>query len=402
MRKIFGGAVLAAALVAGSLVPATAAVDAKPVKSKNVKPAGGDKYVGGTELASNGKLLITGAMAGETQRGELPENGGMRIYDTKGGKMDRLGFLACPGQDNDVEFIDKRYAVLGFSQNQCSPATPNGFVTVDLKNPAKPRIVGGVSTGKNHTLKPIPGTDYIYTAGGGLSGGTNAGPAIVDVSNPSKPKVVKVANTYTMDCHDISFWTSKDRERRMAFCAGAIGTGEVQIFDAIDPLEPVLLGRIVNPAIQYSHYAVANHDGTILAIDDEAFAAHECHTGQSPTGRVWFYDISNPTVPIPAGSFAPPRGGRETAGIGNYVGWVDSWCLSHGLDWHPTTNNIAVTWFTGGWSVIDANDPLQPKEAAYFQSPDDSATYSALWHQGNLYTNDMHRGVEGFKITGLK
>lgn len=402
MKRVLGGVLLAAVLVGSTLVPATAAVDAETVKSKNVKPLDRDKYVGGTELASNGKVLITGSMAGETRRNEHPENGGMRIYDTPGGKLDRKAFLQCPGQDNDVEFLNKKIALLGFSANKCAPATPNGFVTVDLKNPSKPRIVGAVTTGKNHTMKPIPGTPYVYTAGGGLSGGSNAGPAIVDVSNPSKPEVVKVAKTYTMDCHDISFWTSKDRERRLAFCAGAIGTGEVQIFDAMDPLEPEFLGRIVNPAIQYSHYAVANHDGTILAIDDEAFAAHECHSGQSPTGRVWFYDISNPTVPIPAGSFAPPRGGRETAGIGNYAGWVDSWCLSHGLDWHPTTNNIAVTWFTGGWSVIDANNPLQPKEAAYFQAPEDSATYSALWHRGNLYTNDMHRGVEGFKISGLK
>jgi hypothetical protein len=364
---------------------------------------GRDKYVGGTELASNGELLITGAMAGETRRGELPDNGGMRIYGTKGGKLNRLGFLQCPGQDNDVEFLNKRIAVMGFSSNTCAPAAANGFVTIDLKNPAKPRIIGSISTGKNHTLKPIPGTDYIWTAGGGLTGGTNAGPAIVDVSDPSKPKLVKVAKTNTMDCHDISFWTSKDRERRLAFCAGAIGTGEVQIFDALDPLEPVLRGRIVNPAIQYSHYAVANFDGTILAIDDEAFAAHDCNTGASPTGRVWFYDISNPSVPVPAGSFAPPRGGRATAGVGNFVGWVDSWCLSHGLDWHPKTNNLAVTWFTGGWSVLDVNDgALQPKEVAYFQSPEDSAAYSALWHQGNLFINDMHRGVEGFKISGLK
>jgi hypothetical protein len=77
--------------------------------------------------------------------------------------------------------------------------------------------------------------------------------------------------------------------------------------------------------------------------------------------------------------------------------------LSHGLDWHPKTNNLAVTWFTGGWSVLDVNDgALQPKEVAYFQSPEDSAAYSALWHQGNLFINDMHRGVEGFKISGLK
>ncbi|MGI8407180.1 MAG: hypothetical protein ACR2L3_01545, partial [Actinomycetota bacterium] len=191
---------LSALLFASSLVPASAAADEETVQSKNVKSAGRDKYVGGTELASNGELLITGAINGETRRGELPENGGMRIYGTKGGKFNRLGFLQCPGNDNDVEFINKRIAVMAFQSNTCAPAAANGFVTIDLKNPAKPRIIGSISTGKNHTIKPIPGTDYVWTAGGGLTGGTNAGPAIVDVSNPAKPKLIKVAKTNTMDC----------------------------------------------------------------------------------------------------------------------------------------------------------------------------------------------------------
>lgn len=397
--KSFRIAVGAVALVALAL-PATAAEEID--KSDNVKVLGRDKYVGGTELASNGRLLATGAMNGETNRNEIRENGGMRLYNTKGGKLKRLSYMNCPGNDNDVEFLSKKVALMGFATNQCAPAAGTGFVTIDVSNPKKPRILGEIQTGKNHTFKPMPNGKYVYTAGGGLSGGPAAGPVIVDVSNPAKPEIVARGNTYTMDCHDISFHKASDGDRMLAFCAGAIGTGEVQIFDVTDAENPTLLSRIVNPAIQYSHYAVANHDGTLLAIDDEAFAFHECHTGQTPTGRVWFYDISNPELPIPVGSHAAPRGGRASNGIGTLVGWVDSWCLSHGLDWHPKTNNIAVTWFTGGWSVIDVNDPIQPTEVAYFHAPESSAAYSALWHQGNLYVNDMHRGVEGFKIKGLK
>jgi hypothetical protein len=78
---------------------------------------------------------------------------------------------------------------------------------------------------------------------------------------------------------------------------------------------------------------------------------------------------------------------------------VDSWCLSHGLDWSPKGNNLAVTWFTGGWSVLNLDDPLFPAEVAYYQA-EDSATYSTLWVGKYLYTNDMHRGVEGFQIKG--
>lgn len=388
---------VAAITLLALVLPAGAA---EVVMSDNVKPAGRVKYVGGTELATDGKYLLTGQMDGETNRGQDKTIGGMRVVGTTPKTMKVASYLNCPGNDNDVEVVKPGLAVMGFATNQCAPAAGNGLVTIDYKNPKKPRILGMLSTGKTHTLRPVPGTDYVWTAGGGLSGSPNAGPAIVDVSNPSKPELVKVYNTLTTDCHDLSFWLSKDKETRLAFCSGAIGTGEVQILDASDPLEPTLISRIVNPAIQYSHWALANHDGTLLAIDDEAFAAHECHTGQSPTGRVWIYDISNPQLPIPQGSWASQRGGRETAGIGNYVGWVDSWCLSHGLNWHPKKNLLGVTWFTGGWSVLDATDPLSLKEAAYYMA-DDSATYSVLWHRNNLYTNDMHRGAEGFQIKGL-
>jgi hypothetical protein len=389
--------------VAGLLVAAIAPVagaEAKYENSKNVKLLDDIQYTGGTELAADGKYVYTGELNGETNRNEDPKKGGMHVIDVSGKKPKEVGFLHCPGTDNDVEVLRPGVVVMGFSNNSCAVEAGNGFMTIDVSNPKAPRKIGSVMTGKTHTLKPFPGGRYVYTAGGGLSGSSTAGPAIVDVKDPAKPKVVKTFQTYTMDCHDISFHVSKGK--KLGFCAGAVGSGQVQIWDVSDPLNPALLSEIVNPVMQYTHYAVASSDGQYLAIDDEAFAAHECHTGQSPTGRVWLYDISNPQVPVPFGSMAPPRGGREHAWIGNYAGWVDSWCLSHGLDWMPGTHNLAVTWFTGGWSVINIDgQSVQPTEVAYFMA-EDSATYSALWHEGKLYTNDMHRGLDAFTIEGLK
>lgn len=396
--KNFISALLGAVLVAAlAVAPASAAGEEK---SDNLKHVHQFKYTGGTELATDGgRYLYSGELNGTDDRGQDQTKGGLHIFDTR--KMKEVGFLHCPGTDNDVEFIKPGLVVMAFSQNTCAPTAGAGLMLVNVKNPKRPQIISALNTGKSHTLKPVPGTSLIYMAGGGLTGGTNAGPAIVDVKNPAKPKVVATYKTYTMDCHDIGF-SFTEEDRKLGFCAGAIGTGEVKIWDMTDPLVPVLLGEIINPAIQYSHYAVANHDGTILAIDDEAFVAHDCNTGLSPTGRVWFYDITNPQLPIPAGSMAAPRGGNAGyANIGTIAGWTTSWCLAHGLDWHPKTNNLAVTWFTGGVSVIDANDPLAPVEAAYFKA-DDSTTYSTLWHDGLLYTNDMLRGVDAFKITGLK
>ena len=393
MRKIVT-AVTVAAMAAVVALAGVAQGAPEITKSDNIKLLDDIKYTGGTELAASGRYVYSGELNGHTDRGEDPKKGGMHIFDVSGRAPREVGFLHCPGDDNDVEIVRPGLAVMGFHGNTCAPAAGNGFMTVDVSNPRNPKMLGYIMTAKNHTLKPLPGTTLIYTAGGGLAGGGNAGPAIVDVKNPRRPKIVAKPKTTTMDCHDISF--SITRKAKLGFCAGAIGTGEVQIWDVSDPLNPTTIGRIFNPSIQYSHYAVASSDGKLLAIDDEAFAAHECHTGQSPTGRVWIYDISNPQTPILQSSYGPPRGGDAT-GVGTFPGWVPSWCLSHGLDWQPGTHNLAVTWFTGGVSVLNLDNPLLPSEVAFFQASD-SATYSALWHDGNLYTNDMNRGLDAFSV----
>jgi hypothetical protein len=103
-------------------------------------------------------------------------------------------------------------------------------------------------------------------------------------------------------------------------------------------------------------------------------------------------------VPVLWGSFAPPRGGDGT--VGTLPGWIASWCLSHGLDWRPNSHDLAVTWFTGGVSVLDASQRGIPEEVAHFQA-EDSGTYSTLWHRGRLYTNDVYRGLDVFRIRGL-
>jgi hypothetical protein len=386
----------ALALVAPAAVARSAAeID----KSDNVKHLANVSFKGGTELAASGNYVYAGELNGNTNRGQDPEKGGVRILDvSKGGKPVQVGFLHCPGTDNDVEVVKPGLLVVSFSTNVCAPAAGNGLMTVDVKNPRKPKVLGSVMTGKNHTHKPVPGTTLVYTAGGGLAGGPSAGPAIVDVKDPRNPEVVARPGiqTLTTDCHDISF--SFTKERKLGFCAGAIGTGEVQIWNMEDPLKPTLISKIHNPLIQYSHYAVASSDGKLLAIDDEAFALHECVTGQTPTGRVWIYDISNPQVPIPQSSYAAPRGGGP--GVGTLPGWAPSWCLSHGLDWLPNSRNLAVTWFTGGLSVLNLDNPLLPSEVAHFKA-DDSLTYSVLWHKGYLYSNGFGRGVDGFSISGL-
>lgn len=306
--------------------------------------------------------------------------------------MKEVGFLSCPGYDNDVEFLRQGLVALGYHHNACAPR--EGFLLADVTDPRRPEVISHVETRKNHMFKPLPGSPYIYTAGARLGPGLSHGPAIVDISDPRAPKVVAEPRTVTLDCHDISF--SIEEERKLGFCAGAYATGEVKVWDVSNPVDPIVVGEIFNPLIQYSHNAVANHDGTILAVNDEAYSAHECRTGQSPAGRFWFYDITNPALPVLMGSVAPSRGGGDIGISGAGMRGLPTWCTSSGLDWHPRVNKIALTWVTGGMSVVRVSG-REIDEIAHYRAHD-SASASVRWHRDRLYTNDIMRGLEVFKL----
>ncbi|HET7481714.1 MAG TPA: hypothetical protein VFK89_02520 [Actinomycetota bacterium] len=374
------------------LVAAPAVTAAPKYVSKNLKLVTNIRIPGGTELAAQGKYLYAGQMDGGAEppgRGTKPDQGGIHIIDVSGRTPKEVGFLHCAGDDNDVEVVKPGLLAVAHHTSKCN-MVGNGMYLVDVSNPRKPRVTGTIAVPSGHTLKPYPGTPYVYVSPGGLANGAGV-EHIIDVSDPHNPKDVAQFKPNPTGCHDLSFYIAKDK--KLAFCSGL---GETQIWDVSDPLAPVTISHIANPLIEFEHYPVASSDGKYLAIDDEAFALHECKSHQTPTGRVWIYDISNPQVPLPVGSYAAPRGGDST-GIGTDTGWIPTWCLSHGLDWLPGTHKLAVTWFTGGVSVLDLDAQGLPEEIAYFQAPD-SATYSALWHDGRLYTNDSIRGVDAFEF----
>ena len=399
MRR-FVSVFLSLSLLAAMGVSAVSAQEAE--KSENVKLVKQIKYTGGTELAAKGNFLYAGEFNGRDDRNENPKKGGIRIFKlSDSGVPTQVGFLKCPGNDNDVEVINKNLIVVAYHNNVCDPSGTDGMLLVDVSNKSAPKVIGRItlpSGGSAHTLNPYPGGKYVYINPGGLP--TNGGGIeyIIDISNPRKPKVASTFGptdgNHRSGCHDMAF--SFRNDRKLGFCPGY---QHVSIWDVSDPLKPVVIGQITNPAIEFDHFALPSPDGKLLAIDDEAFAAHECASGQSPTGRVWIYDITNPETPVMQSSFAPPRGGDSTD-LGTYPGWIQSWCLSHGLHWKRASNNLAVTWFTGGVSVLNLDDPTSPEEVAHYMAPT-SATYSVLWKRGRLYTNDTYRGLEAFDISGL-
>lgn len=349
------------------------------------------QFFGGTEVAFSGHYAYVGQMDGHTDRGQLPDQGGVKIYDVRSKSPRPVGSVHCPGNDNDVEVVHPGLIALGYATNRC--AAGQGLTLIDVRDPSHPKLLGHVNVPSSHTITPYPGKSLLYVSPGGLAyaGGPEQ---IVDASDPKAPKVVATFPTDPNGCHDFSFHISQTE--KLGFCAGESG---VFIFDVSKPTAPTLITHIVNPAIQFGHFALASPDGKVLAVNDEAFVAHDCSTGQSPTGAVWLYDISNPATPMPIGHFSPPRGPQM---VGSYVGWTGSWCTSHQFDW-ISNHLLVVPWYAGGVDVVDVTDPGMPHEVASYD-PKGSIAYSSQFDDetGRVFVTDLQRGLTILDLNGAR
>jgi hypothetical protein len=367
-------AVAALSLVTGA-APAGARSDASINKTDNVREIANFAYKGGTDLDFQGKYVYAGRTG---------DQGGFGIYDISGPQPKEVSFTMCPGSQNDVAVVKPGLLALGYHSGHCGGAPGAGVRLIDVRNPKKPRFLSDVTLpGGTHTLTVYPGKPIIYASPGGLAngGGTQQ---ILDASNPKELKVAATFKPNSAGCHDVTFHFSK--ERKLAFCAGL---SETQVWDVKDPLKPVTIGRAVSPSF-FPHHAVATPDGDYLLITDEAFGAHDCVGG--PTGSVWVYDITTPQAPLLVGHWGPQRG-RLPVG-------VSPWCTAHNLNFVPDTRIAVLSWYSGGTSVVDFENPSLPKEIAYYQ-PSDANTWSSYWYRGRIYANDTARGLDVLEVDGL-
>lgn len=376
-------------LVAALAAPAAASSTATP----NVEALSQIAYTGGTEIAWDGDYLYTGELNGHTGRDQIATKGGIHIFDVSQPAPVEVGFLACAGSDHDVVVVRPGLLAVAHHKSSCNPRTSgNGIYLVDVTDPTTPTVLGGVGVPSAHTLTPKPDSNLLYVHPGGLTVGGGV-TSIVDVSDVARPKVAATFKPSAAGCHDLQFLAAGTRD--LAFCASG-GAGEVQTWDVSDPLAPKIIGRIVNPAIQFPHNAVPSPDGKLLVINDEAFAAHECATGTSVEGSLWTYDISDPAMPVLAGRVAPPT---SRAAV-NVAGGTEKWCTAHNYNFIPGTRTLAVSWFTGGTTIENLDNPLSPQRLAHYQ-PEDANAYTAHWYDGRVWVNDMNRGLETLRVEGL-
>ena len=357
--------------LAGIALPAAAQPAA--IKSDNVTKIADLKLGWVSEIAFQGRYAFA---TGEH----------FNVIDRK--TMDIVSEIKCPGgiEGAEVESIKPGYIAFDTSGG-CGIDT--GIFFVDVRNARKPKIVSTVTDVVSHTTTPFPGKPILYASPNGLIGDYEGGiEYIIDASNPRKPKVHEYL-IGGLGCHDVAFSITK--EQQIAACAGG---AETQIWDVADPLDPTLIVRFPTPTF-FNHSAAFSPDGDLLVVGDEAHGVNSCRG--TPTGSLWFYDVSDPQLPSLIGYYNTERGSVVSS---FWMGRSD-WCTAHMYNFAPDSRTMVTAWYQGGINVLDLEDPSDPTERAYYLS-EDFYPWAAYFVDGEIWTSDEHAedgGVEVFRVT---
>lgn len=365
----------------------------------------GGTYRQGSDLAFWGDLAVLG---------NYDSPGGFRLMNIENpSNPTEVGQFVCRGPQADVSiwrdlvFVSVDTPMAGPQCGAPSAGTAQvtagggfeGIRVVSIADRANPTQIGFVDTdcgSHTHTLVPDEANRRVliyvlsYPLGGqGVECNAEAHRKISVVEVPLRdPAAARVVSTPDVSpavgCHDVTVFTALD-------LAAAACITETQLWDISDPVNPTILSHIANPAINIHHSTTFDWDGTTLVIGDElggAVATPGCADGNEhlPLGALWFYDVSNPSLPIVRSSYSIPQ--QE----------VSIFCTAHNFNTVPTRNGrdiLVSAWYNGGTTVLDYTDPANVTQLGSYiaKEPKISAAWSSYWYRGFIYANNFDEDV---------
>src|SRR6266545_439802 len=330
-------------------------------------------------------LLSMGTLAAAAPSGDLLPNEQHYLDDNSSGnngtKSGSALNMAVVGQTslgdrgfNGDVFIHKGYAYVGrwgffdSSHPQFCPA--GGVAVIDATNPAGPHQVANLEVlGASHEDVAVYTARYGPLAGHDIAavGLQYCAGARTDLAHPSLVSTFGIKKDLGLNpalgqgCFALSFGHGMDpSEDGRTLFVSYWDAGFIDL-DISNPYRPHFVGRFTYPAD-------ADGDGHSTSYDDTRkllFAADEdfCKTGPG-TVTGWGYlrviDESNPRAPVQIGQFHTPNSyGLADPGAGDYV-------IHNPL---VVGTDVYLSWYSDGIRVVDASDPRNPREVAYFVPP---------------------------------
>ena len=306
--------------------------------------------------------------------------------------------LHCGGNQGNVQVShDHKTLVIGIdvpSAGGCMPVGLMGFVTIDISDPTKPRVLGYAEEAKgSHSLAAHPTKPFVYNGEGFPEAPGRMG--VWSIKNPAKPKLVRVVDTGVHSPHDLAF----NRTGSMLASANAVN---IHLMDTSDASDPKIVHTTQCPGCLHTHEARFTPDGKRLIVNDE-YPSAAC-----PGGFIYFYDI----VDV-AGAPSLELTGTYTASevVTNANNAATTKCTPHIFDISSDGTRMAATWHEGGLKYLDISEatgvtagtqtlvPGGPTELGWYASEGGFA-FAAKIHKGPyIHVIDANIGFQVFKIT---
>jgi hypothetical protein len=329
----------------------------------------------------------------------LDQGGGVYVIDvTNPAKAKTVTVIPCSVSQGDIQVShDKKTLLIGHDSaggpEACTGLGVTGFITVDISNPTKPKVVGHASGDGAHNMTAHPKKPFVYVSNSELVPGGSSHIQIWSIKNPAKPELVGQFDSLPHAPHDISF----NKKGTMAVTAAI---SHWDIFDTTDPANPTLVWTGQCPGCSITHDAKFTPDDKHILIGDEGGGGlpYPC-----PGGAWYVYDFSTPPVPVLTGVYEPGNF------ITNQEGGVDS-CTSHVFEISDDSTKIAISWYTLGTRYLDITTaigvtaganrvPTGIKECGWFV-PEGGSSWSSKFStdQKFITSNDINRGFDIYKI----
>jgi hypothetical protein len=400
-RALLVGAVIAGMITGASTVPAGAKRTAQPLKGEGagLKIIANIPYSSGSDMEfttiKGRDYAFTGSFA------SVQDGGGLHVIDvTNPEKVKEVAWLKCPVYQNDIQISHDNKTVIMAADSAggpdgCLSIGKAGFMTVDVRNPKKPKPIGFAEIPRgSHNTTAHPKKPYVYNSDSDV-GNPRGEIQVWSIKNPAKPKLVNTVQALGHSPHDISF-NSKGTQ------AVTAGVDNIELYDTTDPENPTLQITFQCPGCSITHDAKFTPDDAGLIIGDEGGGggAYPC-----PGGALYFYQLQGGIIPVLTGIYEPD----EIALARDDQGGPGA-CTSHVFDISDDGTKVSISWYTAGTRYLDitgmtgaafgdAGDTGGIKELGYFM-PDGGNSWSSKFYKGNyIYSNDINRGFDVFKIT---
>lgn len=393
-------------LLLSSLGTASARPKNAPLKGKGV----GMKIVANIGYSSGSDMefaTIKGrdyAFAGSFA--PLKDGGGLHVIDiTNPGKPKEVAWLKCTVYQSDIQISHDKKTLLMAADSAGGPESclmlgKMGFMTVDIRNPKKPKPIGVAEIpGKgSHNVTAHPTKPYVYNSDSNLPG-IPGEIQIWSIKDPKKPKLVNTVLSIGNSPHDISF----DSKGKRAVTAGV---ESIELFDTSDVENPTLQMITQCPGCTITHDAKFTPDDKGLVIGDEGGGggAYPC-----PGGALYFYTLQADFIPVLTGIYEPQE--VVLAGLTDGSQGGLGACTSHVFDFDPKGEHISISWYSAGTRYLKIGDGTgvafgptavgNVAELGWFR-PDGGSSWSSKIYKDPKYifSNDINRGFDVFKVTG--